>query len=367
MINSRLRIAALVAAFMAMWTVAAGQQDSEQSVLRQLASGTTFSGQWFMIYQISESGGDYSNQFLLRRGYITFNKRFNEYFSVRFTQDIITDEEGSDAGNIEMRLKYCLLHIDNTFMPVLKSSWWEMGLINRPWFGFEDKVNDYRVQGAMYLDKYKVLSSADFGVSFSGLIGGEVDSDYQKNVSSSFPGRYGSYSIGVYNGGGYHAIEANSNKTVEGRLTLRPLGDILPGLQVSYNILTGKGNTQAAPDFNYHHLYLSWQSRHLIFAGQVYRGRGNGGGVWISDEGVSYINRGYSVFGEARLLPTKWALMTRYDRYNLESDTPVESSSVVAGLCYRFAGGNKILVNTDIQKRNNVEARLYEVALEIKF
>lgn len=362
-----MRSAAMVAAFIAIVTNVGGQTANEQSILRQLTSGTSFSGQWFMIYQVRESGGDYSNQFLLRRGYITFNKRFNEYFSVKFTQDIVTDDEGSDAGNIEMRLKYCLLHIDNTFMPILKSSWWEFGLINRPWFGFEDKVNEYRVQGAMYLDKYKVLSSADFGVSFSGLIGGEVNSDYQKNVNSSFPGLYGSYSIGVYNGGGYHAIEANSNKTVEGRVTLRPLGNTLPGLQVSYNFLNGKGNTPEAPDFTLHHMYLTWQSRHLTVAGQVYKGHGNGRGLWFNESGESYMNRGYSIFGEAKLLPTNWALLTRFDRFKLEGHAPEACNSVVAGLCYRFAGSNKILLNTDIQKRNSIMTRLYEVALEIKF
>ncbi|MFO7575323.1 MAG: hypothetical protein R6W67_09220 [Bacteroidales bacterium] len=233
-------------------------QNSEQSLLKQLTSNTSFSGQWFIIYQIEENEGEYFNEFTLRRGYITFNKRFNDIFSVRFTQDITLDEEGSDAGNIEMRLKYCLLRIDNHFMPVLRYSWWEVGLINRPWFGFEDKVNDYRIQSEMFMDKYDVIESADFGVSLTGLIGGEVDSEYQRRVSSHFPGRYGSYSIGVFNGGGYHAIEANSNKTIEGRLTLRPFGNYLPGLQISYSFVNGKGNIQSMPDFHFNHLYLTW-------------------------------------------------------------------------------------------------------------
>jgi hypothetical protein len=342
-------------------------QPAEETILKQLTSNTSFSGQWFVIYQVEEDEGSFSNQFTLRRGYITFNKKFNDIFSVRFTQDITLDEEGTDAGNIEMRLKYALLHIDNTFLPLLSDSWWEVGLINRPWFGFEDKVNDYRVQGSMYLDKYKVLSSADFGVSFSGLIGGEVDSDYQKEVSSSFPGRYGSYSFGIYNGGGYHAIEANNNKTIEGRVTIRPLGNTLPGLQVSYNFLNGKGNTPAAPDFKFHHLYLSWQSQVVVLAGQIFTGTGNVGGTWVSETGEPYSNSGYSLFGEAKFLPTNWALMTRYDRHKIENGTPNECVSFVAGLCYRFAGSNKILINTDIQNRNNAVTRLYEVALEIKF
>ncbi|MDX9930198.1 MAG: hypothetical protein RBS37_10145 [Bacteroidales bacterium] len=343
------------------------QETDEQALLKQLFSNTSFSGQWFLIYQLRENDGDYFNEFSLRRGYITFNKKFSDNVSVRFTQDITLDEEGSDAGNIEMRLKYCLLHIDNGFLPLLRNSWWEVGLINRPWFGFEDKVNDYRVQGAMYLDKYKVLSSADFGVSFSGLIGGTVNSDYRERVSNFFPGLYGSYSLGIYNGGGYNAIEMNSNKTIEGRLTIRPLGNTLPGLQLSYSFLSGKGNTPDLPHFHFNHLYLSWQSRPLILAGQIYQGKGNGAGSLKDEEGNSYVNHGYSLFGELKILPTKWALMTRIDRYLTENEDGSQCSSVVTGICYRFLENNKILLNTDISNRDGVRTNIYEAAIEIRF
>ena len=342
-------------------------QTVDEALLKKLTANTSFSGQWFLTYQVQEENGEYYNGFGLRRGYITFNKRFNDIMSVRFTQDIVLDEEGSDAGNIEMRLKYCLLHIDNSYLPVLTNSWWEVGLINRPWFGFEDKVNDYRVQGAMFLDKYKVLSSADFGVSFSGLIGGKVNDEYQRNVSSSFPGRYGSYSFGIYNGGGYHAIEVNSNKTLEGRVSIRPFGDILPGLQLSYSFLQGKGNTPDMPDFYFNHLYLTWQSRPLVIAGQIYSGRGNGAGSLIDETGVSYTNRGYSIFAEAKLVPTKWAIMTRFDSHHADGDIPVDCSSVIGGICYRFLENNKLLLNTDTRRKNGEITRIYEVAIEIRF
>ena len=342
-------------------------QQTDNSLLRQLTTGTTFSGQWFIIYQVEESEGEYFNEFTLRRGYITFSKVFNDIFSVRFTQDITLDEEGSDAGNIEMRLKYCLLRINNQFIPVMSHSWWEVGLINRPWFGFEDKINDYRVQGAMYMDKYDVLGSADFGISLSGLLGGEVNSEYQRRVSNQFPGLYGSYSIGVYNGGGYHAIEANSNKTIEGRLTLRPFGNMLPGLQVSYNFVNGKGNIPSMPDFHFNHLYLSWQSRPLVVAGQIYQGTGNAEGTFIDEAGTSYNNRGYSLFGEIKLLPTNLALMSRIDHHRVSGVSNTDRSSIVAGVCYRFLGNNKLLINTDIRKRNGSVTRFYEAAVEIRF
>ena len=342
-------------------------QNSDQSLLKQLTTNTSFSGQWFIIYQIEENEGDYFNEFTLRRGYLTFNHRFNDIFSVRFTQDITLDEEGSDAGNIEMRLKYCLLRINNHFMPALRNSYWEVGLINRPWFAFEDKVNDYRVQGAMFMDKYDILGSADFGVSLTGLIGGEVGGEYQRRVSSQFPGLYGSYSIGVYNGGGYHAIEANSNKTIEGRLTLRPLGNYLPGLQITYNFVNGKGNIPSMPDFHFNHLYLTWESKPLIIAGQIYKGTGNAGGTYVSEEGNSYDNRGFSIFGEAKILPTNFALITRIDRHHVSGESIADCSSVIAGVCYRFLKHNKLLLNTDINKRNGSVTRFYEAAIEIRF
>ena len=342
-------------------------QTSDQSLLKRLTSNSSFSGQWFIIYQVEEHEGEYFNQFTLRRGYITFNQRFNDIFSVRFTQDITLDEEGTDAGNIEMRLKYCLIRVENQFMPVLKNSWWELGLISRPWFGFEDKINDYRVQSAMFLDKYDILGSADFGISLTGLIGGEVNGDYQKRVSSQLPGLYGSYSIGVFNGGGYHAIEENSNKTIEGRFTLRPFGDILPGLQISYNFANGKGNIPSMPDFHFNHLYLSWQSRPLILSGQIFKGSGNAGGTYVDEEGEAFVNNGYSFFGEVKILPTNFALMSRIDRHYVYGESSGDYSSVVAGLCYRFAGNNKLLLNTDFRKVNGAATRFYEAAIEIRF
>lgn len=51
------------------------------------------------------------------------------------------------------------------------------------------------------------------------------------------------------NGGGYHAVEVNENKSVEPRLSLRPFGDILPGLQTHYVGAYGKGNTTYSPDW----------------------------------------------------------------------------------------------------------------------
>jgi len=79
---------------------------------------------------------------------------------------------------------------------------------------------------------------------------------------TDYPGRYGSFSLGIYNGGGYHAKEKNQNKVLEGRLTLRPLPAALPGLQLSYFGLVGKGNQAAEPHWNAHLGMVSYEDDH---------------------------------------------------------------------------------------------------------
>jgi len=60
---------------------------------------------------------------------------------------------------------------------------------------YEQKLTGYRVQGKMFTERYDLISSADFGISFAGLIGGEINQEYQDRVSSNFPSRFGSFFI----------------------------------------------------------------------------------------------------------------------------------------------------------------------------
>lgn len=65
------------------------------------------SGQWFLAFNNASE----INQFVLKRGYFTIKTEMSDVFSIRYTQDITLDKEGSDAGNVEMRLKYLFLKI----------------------------------------------------------------------------------------------------------------------------------------------------------------------------------------------------------------------------------------------------------------
>jgi hypothetical protein len=79
----------------------------------------------------------------------------------------------------------------------------------------------------------------------------------------------------VYNGGGYHAKETNNDKVFQSRVSLRPLGPWVPGLQVSHLLIYGKGNTAQTPAWLVNNVMASFEHRYFTLTGQVALGEGN--------------------------------------------------------------------------------------------
>jgi len=75
---------------------------------------------------------------------------------------------------------------------------------------FEEHINRYRVQGTMFLRRYNVVNIADYGIIIVSLFWDELDESHRLAVNLNYAGRNGSIAFGIYNGGGYHAIEQNS-------------------------------------------------------------------------------------------------------------------------------------------------------------
>jgi len=337
---------------LALFLSSAFAQDTEEAPV--VDTSVKISGLWFMAYRGNiPSEGD--NSFGLKRGYLTFKKRFNETFSIRYTQDITIDKEGDDAGNVELRFKYCYIKADLPEFLFFKQPFVEVGLVHQPWIEFEQKINTYRVQGKMFMEKYGVTSSADFGVNVVSLLGGKLDDEARKKVDSSLPGKYGSISLGVYNGGGYHAPEMNNNKTVEGRLTLRPFPGFAPGLQFSYGFATGQGNDTLNTPYNYNIFFASHETAKTTLTAQYYRGYGFHGG------GVGY-NEGYSIFAELCIPFTPLVVFGRYDHFTedypiimlndlddtiLYPDDYTQNNILIAGVAWKFYNRNRLLFDIE--------------------
>jgi hypothetical protein len=303
------------------------------------------SGQWFLAYQSEDIGGVTANRFKVNRSYLTVVKGLARNFSGRIT----LDSHLASNGDYGVRLKYAYAKFSLPTSGFLTKPFIEAGLAHRPWLDFEEHINFYRMQGTMFQERNGLFNSADLGVLFSTLLGGEMDDDYKKNVNSKYAGRYGSFAVGIFNGGGYHAVEKNEAKSIEGRLTLRPVPDVIPGLQLTYNGKFGKGNVaDNAPDFQVNTGFVSFETPWVTLTGTYYSGKGNQGGSAVDADGEAISMSGYSAFGELKLKAQHLSLIGRYDHFDPDTDVDDnENNRIIAGIAYHLTGHNKILLDYD--------------------
>jgi hypothetical protein len=322
---------------------------------RDLWSKVSLGALWYLSGGFGKSNGaDFSNV-RITRGYLTLKWKPVPWFQPRVTLDTSQDA----TGDWKLRLKYMYA----MFVAPVETAWVtepsvELGLVHGPWFDYEENVNRYRMQGTMFVERNGVLNSADTGVTVAMLLGKKLPKAYQESVSTEYPGEFGSIAFGVYNGGGYHAAENNTNKVFESRVSVRPLGPILPNLQLSYLLIYGKGNTPAQvcddtgancypgePAWRLNAGMASFEHPYFVATAQVAKGRGNQSGSKIDAAGAALTSEGYSGFAEVRLPWIDSSLVGRYDHWAWSGQA---TDRVIAGLAYRFLGeGNVVLLDYD--------------------
>ncbi len=311
---------------------------------------------WYLDYSSGEGpeSGDESssyNKFRVTRGYLTVKKELQPWLQTRITVDVHQD----DTGDYKNRLKYIYAELrppDAGPFTDMKS---EIGLGHIPWLDFEEHINPYRCQGTMAIERAGVFNSADAGVSLRGHFAGEVEDPEAKTGSNYYPGRYGSWHVGLYNGSGYHASEENNNKALEGRLTWRPLPDVIPGLQLSYFGIYGEGNDKDNPagdwpDYVVNMGMLSYENPWLILTGQYFTTEGNAKGTWVDASGDALETDGHSFFGNLKLpvLDRKLSLFGRYDHFDQDKDGKIGGDAdydmFIGGIAYDIYKHNLLLI-----------------------
>jgi hypothetical protein len=290
------------------------------------------------------------NDFRLTRGYINVKKQLTPWLGVRVTPDITQD----DSGDWKMRLKYLYGEFkagDLGFLTDVKS---EVGLGHIPWLDFEEHVNPYRCQGTMPIERAGTLNSADTGIGFMGYLGGRLENSEEKIGNQDYDGKWGSWHVGVYNGSGYHASEKNNNKIVDGRLTVRPLPEVLPGLQLSYFGLFGEGNKEYVddyPDYKVNLGMLSYQHPWFTLTAQYFTTEGNAAGDWVDARNDALDTDGYSLFGDFKLpvLDKKLSLFGRWDHFEADENDMIANDTAydlyIAGLAYEVYHHNMVLLS----------------------
>jgi hypothetical protein len=321
--------------------------------------GFKFGLLWYLSYQGGEekNGTDFSRG-VLKRGYLTVQKEFLPWFSARLTTDVtqVTDQAKDSNGkvysdfdgSIAVRIKYLFGQFNLPDIAFLTKPFIEFGQVHMPWLDYEENLNWYRCQDTMFVERNNTFNSADIGINFVSLLGGVMDEEYQKNVNSAYPGRYGSIALAVMNGSGYHASENNKNKVLEGRFTLRPLPDVIPGLQFSYFGTTGKGNKDTNPKWTTNLAFSSFESEPIVLTGQYYWGIGNQSGA---DENKK---EGYSFFTELKLYNmfkdslNRFSIIGRYDHFDPDTRTAKDDNNrTIAGIAYYLDKPHKNMILID--------------------
>ncbi len=159
-------------------------------------------------WQISPTSGD--NAFHLTRAYLGFKLQLSSWLSGRVTVDISQANDLATAKGGESKL-------DGSFLARLKYGYLEAklkaaslkvaaGMIHTPYIYWVEHIEGTRFLRKVMLEQEYGYPSADLGLAVFGNLREHVD-----------------YALGVYNGGGYHALELDREKDLIGRVSLRPL------------------------------------------------------------------------------------------------------------------------------------------------
>jgi hypothetical protein len=335
--------------------------------------GFKIGGLWYLSYQNGETGNTTGadsrfNTFAIKRGYLTVEKELFPWFNARITTDVTTVKDATSNldGSLGVRIKYLYGQFNAPDIAFLTKPNVEIGMVHMPWLDYEEHINYYRLQDTMFVERNGIFNSADIGITFSSFLGGFVNDDYRNNVSSAYPGRYGSVEAGIYNGGGYAASEKNRNKVFEGRLTVRPLPDVIPGFQLTYFGTTGKGNTDKEPGWTTNVAFGSFESEPIVLTGQYYWGKGQQNGANETKKD------GYSFFTELKPLK-KFSVIGRYDHFDPNTDKSTdENNRYIAGVAYHIDKQHKNMVlldydTVDYKQPGKTDDKRIQLTLQVAF
>jgi len=292
----------------------------------------------FLQYDAELKNRDAFNAFDVTRAYLNVNAQVSKNVRFRFTPDI--RRAGSDsslAGSLVVRVKYAFAQFDNP----TPRGWVRFGLHQTPWLDFEEGINRYRVQGQMFAEREGLIpGSADFGASYF----------------TPFPKGYGEVHVGVFNGEGFGQTDTNKYKSLQARLTVRPLSGrgALNGLRVS-----GFYNAGWYADNRPRRLGVvmgSFEQTHVAATAQMVKATEHPLATVVNDTRRS----GQSYFVEVRQGLSGWAGLARVDRF--DPDTTINGNAqqrVIAGGAYWFSWPRARvgLVMTDEQVNYDALAR----------
>jgi hypothetical protein len=276
------------------------------------------------------------DSFNISRAYLNLTGQLNHYISFRITPDIAR-ETGSGSslnGSQTFRLKYgfAQLNLDDW---TTKGSWLRLGVQQTPLLDYAEGIYRYRFQGTMFIEREGFITSSDAGLS----------------GHYNIPSDYGDIHAGIYNGEGYSKAEANNQKALQIRATLRPLPR-LPlgkGLRVTAfydddNYVKSATRQRFLQQATYEHTRFTAGFEHLNTKDRT------------SVAGREVSGNGWSVWLNPRLV-NGWELLLRHDEMKPDSSTAQQRRRNIAGVAYWIPNLQKmsssVLIDYDSLEQQN--------------
>jgi hypothetical protein len=269
------------------------------------------------LYQLKDSAGaGHQNQFSVQRGYINLLGRFAGGIQTRLTADITP----SGTTNQVYRLKFAFA----AWTPTGSSLTYKLGLLNTPFVDFEETLWDYRMQGAIAVDRNGYMTAADFGAG----IDGKWNND-QVNGQLAF-----------VNGEGYSGGTGDGRKDIQARVSVRvtPTNDAsrVGGLRVTG--YAGIGKYTGGGDRNRFIGMLSYRTQQITLAGE-----------FVSTKDAAITGSIISGFGVYHLTNSKVAAIARMDIVDPNTSAgPDKQTRVIGGLSYQLSPNVRLLADVDL-------------------
>lgn len=259
-----------------------------------------------------------ANAFNVARAYLNITGNISHIVAFRITPDVAreTSATSSLSGSLEFRIKYAYLQT-NLDDWLWKGSYARFGIQQTPWLDFIEGIYRYRFQGAMFAEREGYFASADAGAAFH----------------TNLPKNYGDIQVGVFNGENYQKAEANDQKAIMVRGTVRPFatGDpMLRGLRATLfydgdNYIRNAERTRFIGSLTYEHPSLTLGLEYLKAHDQV--------SVKVGTPDVE--SSGFSVWAIPKS-PSGWEGLLRFDHLTPNASVNGARNRTIAGIAYWF-------------------------------
>ena len=315
--HARLPVRVLVVATLsAVGTSALAAQTPPQPAPQVAVTGVVYSQ---FLYQLKDTA-NHVNSFSVQRAYVNVIGRFSGGIQTRVTVDILP----SAVTNQFVRLKYAYF----AFTPAASALTYKFGLLHPPWLDWEETLWDYRMQGAMALDRPSsagpaFLTAADMGAGVDGHWDGE-------KVSGQ---------LTFVNGEGYSGGTGDQRKDLQARVSVRvkPTNDAsrVGGVRVTGYV--GIGKATGGADRNRYIGMLSYRTQQYTVAGE-----------YASMKDAAVTGSMFSAFGVYHFQRSKFAAVARVDLFDPNTSVSGNNQTrIIAGVSYQVSPNLRLLVDLD--------------------